>query len=82
VAARRFLVMSVSANPDTTRLRERRKALGLTQQELAWRARCSVSMLQLFERGLTAVQRGDVAARIDATLRKLEDEIALAGHLW
>jgi hypothetical protein len=40
--------------------------------DLAWRARCSVSMLQMFERGLVPVQRSEVAARLDATLAALE----------
>jgi predicted transcriptional regulator len=64
--------VTASANPEVTRLRERRLALDLTQMDLAWRARCSLSMLQLFERGLVPVQRSDVAARLDATLAALE----------
>jgi transcriptional regulator with XRE-family HTH domain len=66
--------MTVNANPDVSRLRERRLALGLTQQALAWHAGCSMSMLQLFERGMQPVQRSEVAARIDATLAALERE--------
>jgi hypothetical protein len=44
------------------------------------RALCRVDAAAL-RAGPDRVQRGDVVARIDATLRKLEDEIALAGHL-
>lgn len=55
-------------------LRERRLALGLTQQRLAQLADCSLSSVELLDRGLTPRYRSDVALRIDAALAAIESE--------
>jgi predicted transcriptional regulator len=55
-------------------LRERRLALGLTQQRLAQLAECSLSSVELLDRGLTPRYRSDVALRINAALTAIENE--------
>jgi predicted transcriptional regulator len=52
-------------------LRERRRAAGLTQQQLAYLADCSLTHLQLLERGYTPT-RSEVRKRILAALRECE----------
>ena len=63
--------MMMNANPDESGgLRERRLALGLTQQRLAELAGCSLAQLQLLERGY-APRRSAVMLRIAAALDTL-----------
>jgi predicted transcriptional regulator len=65
--------MEININPDTADgLRERRLAAGLTQQQLAHAASCSLTYLQLLKRGYKPT-RSDVRARLLATLVKHEE---------
>jgi len=64
--------METNVNPDAARgLRERRLAAGLTQQQLANLADCSLTHLQLLERGYKPT-RSEVRARVLTTLRAQE----------
>lgn len=54
-------------------MRERREALGLTRQQLAQLAGCSLSMLQMLEGGYKPVT-GRVMGRIEKALAKAERE--------
>jgi transcriptional regulator with XRE-family HTH domain len=64
--------METNVNPDTAGgLRERRLATGLTQQQLANLADCSLTHLQLLERGYSPT-RSEVRARVLAALRQYE----------
>jgi transcriptional regulator with XRE-family HTH domain len=44
-------MVSAQATPEGGRLRERRLEAGITQQQLAERARCSIALVRLFESG-------------------------------
>ena len=62
---------------DTTDLRPRRVALGLTQEELAHEADCAVSTLRLWEKAQPGPARGSRnLRRIRRTLDRLETERA------
>lgn len=62
--------METDTNPDTANgLRKRRLAAGLTQQQLANLADCSLTHLQLLERGYTPT-RSEVRSRVLALLRE------------
>jgi len=62
--------METNINPDTAgALRERRLAAGLTQQQLASLAGCSLTHLQLLERGYSPT-RSAVRARVLAALHE------------
>lgn len=64
--------METNTNPDTAGgLRERRLAVGLTQQQLAYLAGCSLTHLQLLERGYSPT-RSRVRNRVLAALHKHE----------
>jgi transcriptional regulator with XRE-family HTH domain len=64
--------METNVNPDTAGgLRERRLAAGLTQQQLGNLADCSLTHLQLLERGYSPTH-SDVRVRVLAVLRKHE----------
>jgi transcriptional regulator with XRE-family HTH domain len=52
-----------------TELRELRKAVGLSQQALAERAKCSISAVALFERGY-APRRSPTLDRVLAVLAR------------
>jgi len=65
---------------EVARLRERRLALGLTQQRLAQLADCSLSSVELLDRGLTPRHRSDVASRIDAALAAAESGRRKSDH--
>lgn len=64
--------METNVNPDTAGgLRERRLAAGLTQQQLANLSECSLTHLQLLERGYRPT-RSEVCTRVLAALREHE----------
>jgi transcriptional regulator with XRE-family HTH domain len=64
--------VETNVNPDTAgELRERRLAAGLTQQQLANLADCSLTHLQLLERGYRPT-RSEVRTRVLAALREHE----------
>lgn len=64
--------METNVNPDTAGgLRERRLAAGLTQQQLAYLANCSLTHLQLLERGYSPTH-SEVRTRVLAALREQE----------
>jgi transcriptional regulator with XRE-family HTH domain len=52
-------------------LRQRRKALGVSQEKLAREAACSTMSVRLFESGFLP-ERSDVLPRLLATLARLE----------
>lgn len=52
-------------------IRERRKQLGLSQQELAQRAQCSLASVSMFDRGLEP-EHSPVRERVIAVLAELE----------
>ena len=63
----------VTASSDALSIRERRRRLGMTRLELAVRAGCSPSYLQILEGGaLPGLSR--VMPRVDAALASLEHE--------
>jgi predicted transcriptional regulator len=65
--------MKTNVNPgEVGGLRERRTSLGLTQQQLAHLASCSLAHLQLLERGYEPT-RSDVRERVLAVLRDREN---------
>jgi transcriptional regulator with XRE-family HTH domain len=66
--------MNGNANGDTGGLRERRLAAGLTQQELAQRARCSISSVHLYEKGMRP-SYSDVLPRIEKALESAPKEV-------
>ncbi len=63
----------------TRTLRERRVAAGLSQQELAAKARCSIGSVRLYEGGFTPSQSGAlVLGRIVAVLERVEAQMDTA----
>jgi transcriptional regulator with XRE-family HTH domain len=54
-------------------VRARRLAAGLSQQELAQRAHCSLASLRLFDRGYRP-PNSETLARVEAVLTELERE--------
>jgi len=70
--------MSTNANPpDCADLRARRLERGLSQQELAHRAACSVSYVALLEKGFTPAS-SSVLRRIAAVLEDDERRVGSA----
>ena len=57
---------------DVTGLRAQREALGLSRQELARLADCSLSMLHLIENGYAPPRRSRVLERLTFTLSRLQ----------
>lgn len=58
-------------------IRERREALGITRQQLASLAECSMTMLQMLEGGYTPTT-GLVAGRVEKALAEAEQKAAAA----
>lgn len=58
-------------------MRKRREALGLTRQQLAALADCSLSMLQMLEGGYTP-STGQVVGRVEKALAEAEQKAAAA----
>ncbi len=54
-----------------TDVRSRRRAAGLSQQDLAQRAHCSLSVVRLFDRGYTP-EHSATLARVERVLDQLE----------
>jgi transcriptional regulator with XRE-family HTH domain len=67
-------------NGETRRLRERRLAVGLTQQRIAQLAECWLSSVELLERGLTPRYYSDVMTRIEAALAPAERRASTKGR--
>ena len=53
-------------------LRDRRKALDLSQQRLAELAECSMSIVRMFENGYRPTQESEALARIEKVLEREE----------
>ncbi|WP_372517942.1 helix-turn-helix domain-containing protein [Solirubrobacter phytolaccae] len=71
----------MSANDTSTSgVREQRRAAGLSQQQLATRAGCSVSMVRLVESGYRPEGPSAVLGRIEAALTADGSEGAAHGH--
>jgi transcriptional regulator with XRE-family HTH domain len=63
--------MTTKANAGNSGLGEQRRAVGISQQELARRAGCSISIVGLLERGYRPSQ-SDVLERVLAVLNANE----------
>jgi predicted transcriptional regulator len=63
--------MHTDCPPAGADLRARRAALGVTRQELAHEAPCSISYLGMLEQGIVPA-RSDVVPRVLAALDRLE----------
>lgn len=74
-----MLTATVNGKPALGQLRDLRRRAGLSQERLAHRADCSLSMVKLLERGYVP-ERSDVLDRIAAVLSST-NEGAGAGPL-
>lgn len=68
-------ILPQQASPKSTEIADRRRQAGLSQQQLAEHAECSISSVKLFEGGYVA-PRSVVRRRIEQVLSELEEQAA------